>query len=318
MHEVFESFMDLKAKEQAALADAIALAEQVIQRGNGPKYSRIVESMPSIANCRAGCDQSVVSVSSDSVTQEQQMEVAEGLQQLHPWRKGPFRLFDIHVDAEWRSDWKWDRVAPHLPSLAGKRIFDIGCGNGYYLFRMAADRPARIVGIDPYTLYYYQFLALQKYLCADNVSFLSLSLDDFPLLRDRFDIVICMGVLYHQRSPFDFLRRLREYLAEGGTLVLETLTVDGEGDWVLSPRERYAKMHNCFLLPTAECLTHWLQRCGFSNVAVVDQTVTTSDEQRRTDWMTFESLADFLDPADPTHTIEGYPAPQRSVVIARA
>jgi tRNA (mo5U34)-methyltransferase len=41
------------------------------------------------------------------------------------------------------------------------------------------------------------------------------------------------------------------------------------------------------------------------------------DEQRPTAWMRFESLPDFLDPDDPTHTVEGLPAPRRAVLIAK-
>ena len=45
--------------------------------------------------------------------------------------------------------------------------------------------------------------------------------------------------------------------------------------------------------------------------------VTSTDEQRRTDWMINESLSDYLDPDDPALTVEGYPAPKRAVLIAR-
>ncbi|MEW8068099.1 MAG: DUF1698 domain-containing protein, partial [Candidatus Thiodiazotropha endolucinida] len=44
---------------------------------------------------------------------------------------------------------------------------------------------------------------------------------------------------------------------------------------------------------------------------------TTIEEQRATEWMRFESLADYLDPADRSLTIEGYPAPRRAVFVAR-
>ena len=49
------------------------------------------------------------------------------LQTLQPWRKGPFSLFGVHIDTEWRSDWKWSRVAPHLsaarrPHRARRRL----------------------------------------------------------------------------------------------------------------------------------------------------------------------------------------------------
>nr|WP_169730591.1 DUF1698 domain-containing protein [Carnimonas nigrificans] len=41
-----------------------------------------------------------------------------------------------------------------------------------------------------------------------------------------------------------------------------------------------------------------------------------ADEQRSTEWMTFQSLKDFLDPEDQHKTIEGYPAPRRALLVA--
>jgi tRNA (mo5U34)-methyltransferase len=100
--------------------------------------------------------------------------------------------------------------------------------------------------------------------------------------------------------------------------VLETLVIDGEGDRVLVPKGRYAKMRNVWFIPSLPLLENWLRRCGFERVTTVDVTRTTFEEQRSTDWMTFESLADFLDPADRDFTIEGYPAPRRAIVTAVA
>ncbi|OXE29836.1 hypothetical protein CA163_26525, partial [Vibrio parahaemolyticus] len=50
---------------------------------------------------------------------------------------------------------------------------------------------------------------------------------------------------------------------------------------------------------------------------IVDENVTSVDEQRTTDWMTHNSLPDYLDPNDPSKTVEGYPAPRRAVLVAR-
>jgi tRNA (mo5U34)-methyltransferase len=55
---------------------------------------------------------------------------------------------------------------------------------------------------------------------------------------------------------------------------------------------------------------------GFQNVRVIDVTPTTTDEQRSTDWMTFHSLAQFLDREDRAKTVEGHPAPLRAVLTA--
>ena len=68
---------------------------------------------------------------------------------LQPWRKGPFVLFGVHIDAEWRSDWKWRRVAPHLSSLVGRVVLDVGCGNGYYGWRMCGAGARCVIGVDP-------------------------------------------------------------------------------------------------------------------------------------------------------------------------
>ena len=47
----------------------------------------------------------------------------------------------------------------------------------------------------------------------------------------------------------------------------------------------------------------------------MDINKTTVEEQRSTDWMTFESLADFLDPNDANKNVEGHPAPLRDIFI---
>ena len=59
-------------------------------------------------------------------------EIRSVLQELIPWRKGPYFVHDIHIDTEWRSDWMWDRVLPHLAPLKDRLILDVGCGNGYH------------------------------------------------------------------------------------------------------------------------------------------------------------------------------------------
>ena len=254
----------------------------------------------------------------------QRTAMLEGLQALHPWRKGPYRIGNIQIDTEWRSDWKWDRVLPHLESLSGRLILDVGCGNGYHCWRMAQAGARRVIGIDPTAVFLAQFLAIRKLLTrvapelAAKVELLPLGIESLPADLGRFDSVFSMGVLYHRRSPLDHLLELRGALRVGGQLVLETLVIEGGENQVLVPSGRYAKMRNVWFIPTPGMLQTWLSRCGFRQVRTVDVTSTTTEEQRSTEWMRFESLADFLDPADMHFTIEGYPAPRRAVVIAEA
>ncbi|WP_038914026.1 tRNA 5-methoxyuridine(34)/uridine 5-oxyacetic acid(34) synthase CmoB [Dickeya zeae] len=239
------------------------------------------------------------------------------LRNLMPWRKGPFSLYGVTIDTEWRSDWKWDRVLPHISPLQDRLILDVGCGSGYHLWRMVGAGAKLAVGIDPMQLFLCQFEAVRKLLGDDQrAHLLPLGIEQLPALA-AFDTVFSMGVLYHRRSPLDHLWQLKNQLVTDGELVLETLVVEGDENTVLLPGERYAQMRNVYFLPSAASLARWLEKCGFVDIRIVDQCVTTLEEQRRTDWMTTGSLADFLDPHDRSKTVEGYPAPLRAVLVAR-
>ncbi|NWA43063.1 tRNA 5-methoxyuridine(34)/uridine 5-oxyacetic acid(34) synthase CmoB [Pseudomonas reactans] len=252
----------------------------------------------------------------EPLPQGQREGIENLLRNLMPWRKGPFSLYDVEIDTEWRSDWKWDRVLPHISSLAGRTILDVGCGSGYHMWRMIGAGAHLAVGIDPMQLFLCQFEAVRKLLGGDQrAHLLPLGIEQLPELN-AFDTVFSMGVLYHRRSPLDHLYQLKNQLVNGGELVLETLVVEGDSQQVLVPGDRYAQMNNIYFIPSAEALKGWLIKCGFVNVRIADVSVTTLDEQRRTPWMTSESLAEFLDPKDPTKTIEGYPAPTRALLIA--
>lgn len=240
------------------------------------------------------------------------------LMQLAPWRKGPFDVGGVHIDAEWRSDLKWRRVEGVIRPLEGRRVLDVGCGNGYYALRMADAGAAAVLGIDPTLLYVMQFLAVIAHRQQPPVAVLPLRLEELPGSCRAFDTTFSMGVLYHQRSPLEHLRQLRATLRPGGQLVLETIFIPGEESYACTPADRYARMKNVWLLPTLAELTTWLRRSGFGDVEIVDTAVTTVEEQRSTEWMTFDSLADALDPEDPTRTVEGWPAPRRVVAIATA
>ena len=249
----------------------------------------------------------------DAATRQQ---VRDALFGLSPWRKGPFNLFGVHVDTEWRSDWKWERVAPHL-DLRGKRVLDVGCGNGYYQWRMLGAGAESVIGIDPNWLFFCQFQAMQRYLPQLPAWHLPLALEELPEKLEGFDTVFSMGVLYHRRSPIDHLLALKDCLKKGGELVLETLVVAGDAQQVLVPEDRYAQMRNVWFLPSVSALELWLRRAGFEEVRCVDVSVTSLAEQRSTDWMRYQSLGDFLDPQDPSRTAEGLPAPTRAVLVAR-
>lgn len=249
---------------------------------------------------------------------EEKEKLTQTLLEFSPWRKGPFELFGIFLDAEWRSDKKWARIESKLPLLKDKKILDIGCNSGYYLYKMAAHSPKVVLGIDPSSLFYLQFQVLQHYFNESKI-------DMFPLkaeaLNDHFsntfDVIFCMGILYHQKDPQACLRQLRKVMAQQGYLVLETLILPGDHTEELIPQERYAKMSNVYCVPTLMRLKEWIQNSGFTTCECLDITETSIEEQRPTAWMTGQSLQDFLDPQDFTKTIEGYPRPLRCSLLLR-
>lgn len=239
------------------------------------------------------------------------------LRTFHPWRKGPYHVHGIHIDTEWRSDWKWDRVLPHISPLKNRSVLDVGCGNGYHMWRMLGEGARLCVGIDPSHLFLIQFEAIRKLMGGDQrAHLLPLGIEQLPKLQ-AFDTVFSMGVLYHRRSPLDHLIQLKDQLVSGGELILETLVIEGDENTVLVPKERYAQMRNVYFFPSARALKVWLELVGFEQVRIVDENVTSIGEQRSTDWMTHNSLPDYLDPSDASKTVEGYPAPRRAVLIAK-
>lgn len=285
----------------------------LVGHGDYARWSAALASLPEIDNIEADFSAPAITVSGECADTSQLRQALRGLM---PWRKGPFKINDVYIDSEWRSDFKWERVAPHLAPLAGRRILDVGCGNGYHCWRMLARSPELVLGIEPSVLFNLQFQAVQGYLRRDDIDLLPIGVEDIPEDLNWFDSVFSMGVLYHRRSPLDHLYQLKGLLRPGGELVLETLVIEGEAGRVLLPQQRYARMRNVWFIPSAVELVAWLQRCGFVDARVVDESRTSVDEQRSTEWMQFESLQQSLDAGNPALTVEGLPAPRRAVVIA--
>ena len=284
--------------------------------GDYAKWSKIVDFLPDLHADEINLKNAVKSDRSSPLSEGEKQRIIHHLKQLMPWRKGPYHLFGIHVDCEWRSDFKWDRVLPHLAPLQGRTILDVGCGSGYHMWRMVGEGAKMVVGIDPTELFLCQFEAVRKLLNNDRrANLIPLGIEQMQPLA-AFDTVFSMGVLYHRKSPLDHLSQLKNQLVKGGELVLETLVVDGDVNTVLVPADRYAKMKNVYFIPSVAALINWLEKVGFTNVRCVDVATTTLEEQRKTDWLENESLIDFLDPNDHSKTIEGYEAPKRAVILA--
>ncbi len=255
-----------------------------------------------------------VEVHIPDLTQEDAQQIKETALLMKPWRKGPFQINDLFIDSEWQSQIKYNLLEPHF-DLKDKIVGDIGCNNGYYLFRMLSQQPEKLIGFDPSAIYYSQFQFINHFIKSDIVYEL-LGVEHVEFYEHKFDTLFCLGVLYHRSDPVAMLKSLFKGLQKGGELILDTFMIDGEDEICLTPRDRYSKIPNIYFVPTVNALKNWCYRAGFESVEVLEIMKTEPTEQRKTEWIDTQSLEDFLDPNDDTKTVEGYPAPKRVYIKA--
>lgn len=306
---------------QEIFAEAITRRTDPKRHGDLSKWLTTLTNLPNVLTSNIDLTQDVLKIGKSQDLSASELEhLRQCLQQMIPWRKGPFDFFGIHIDTEWRSDWKWQRIVPHISQLSGRHILDVGCGNGYHGWRMLGAGADYVMGIDPSMRFAVQFAIAQQYIQSQQFDFLPIGVEDLPCNMAYFDTVFSMGILYHRRDPIEHLRELQAALKLGGELVLETLIVNedfvGLVNGIFKPTDRYAQMRNVWSLASVSHLMNLLTELKFKNIRCVDINTTSTDEQRSTDWMKFHSLGQFLNPNDKSKTIEGYPAPKRATIIA--
>jgi len=308
--------------EESPLAHWLECVPQLTEaklekHGDTPRWLKALSQLPQLSPDNLDLSAPCLHIGEKSqIDDEQRRQISETLMAFHPWRKGPFCPYGIHLDTEWRSDWKWARLEEKI-DLKGKRILDVGSGNGYYGWRMLGAGAERVIAIDPTISYVMQYAAMRHFIGEQPMHVLPLKLEELPDGNEAFDTVFSMGVIYHRKDHMEHIEQLMRHLKPGGELLLEGLVIEGGSGDVLLPGKRYAKMKNVHTLPSPDTMMQWLQDAGLKHIELIDVSPTTVEEQRRTDWMHFESLADYLDPNDPGKTIEGYPAPIRAVISAR-
>ncbi|MCX2683103.1 tRNA 5-methoxyuridine(34)/uridine 5-oxyacetic acid(34) synthase CmoB [Campylobacter sp. MIT 21-1685] len=279
------------------------------QLENHPLYQRINELKKLHLQTHFSLDKSVI-IQSNQKAKDEILQLAK---ELKPWRKGPFTIDKLYIDSEWQSFIKFDILKPFLPEISGKIVADLGCNNGYYMFKMLEFTPAKLVGFDPSIKYRLQFELINA-LAKQTLEYELLGVEALPFYKHRFDIIFCLGVIYHRRDPIKMLKEIKSGLNSGGTVFLDTLFIDDEREIALIPRKTYSKISNIFFIPSILGLRNWCERAGFKEFEVIATKTTTTQEQRKTEWIDSYSLEDFLDSKNKNLTCEGYETPKRVYV----
>jgi tRNA (mo5U34)-methyltransferase len=274
----------------------------------------LVQALPPVGKCDCSFGDTVtIRVDLDETAGVSVLETARALK---PWRKGPFAINELFIDTEWQSFLKYNLIAPHI-DLEGKVVADVGCNNGYYMFRMLEQNPKRVVGFDPSPLTYLQFRFINHFVQSEILEYELLGIEHIEFHEHTFDVIFCLGVLYHRSDPIESLKSLYRALTPGGEIIIDTIVIPGDEELCLFPKDRYAAMRNVYFLPTVSALENWLYRAGFKEIETFALKPTDTTEQRKTEWIDSFSLNNFLQNDDTSKTIEGYPAPIRAYVKAR-
>ncbi len=114
-----------------------------------------------------------------------------------------------------------DFLAQYLPASAAGRLLDVGCGHGAMLAQMQ-ELGWRVQGIEPDA----QAVAVAR-ARGFHVALGTVFTADVP--PAAFDAITMSHVIEHVHRPIDTLRRCRELLAPGGSLVAITPNADSWG-----------------------------------------------------------------------------------------
>lgn len=144
-------------------------------------------------------------------------DLAERVEQLRPWfhnlRLGTVETAPDHPLGDYPTI-KWQRFKEAIrDKVQGRSVLDIGCNAGFYSIEMMRLGARSVMGIDSDERYLAQ-AQLAASVSGYDITFRKLSVYDVGLIRQRFDLVLFMGVIYHLRHPLLALDRIYEHVAD--------------------------------------------------------------------------------------------------------
>jgi tRNA (mo5U34)-methyltransferase len=178
----------------------------------------------------------------------------------------------------------WRAIAPALPQdLTGKTVLDLGCNGGFFSLQMKRRGAERVVAVD-YDPRYLAQARLAAEVTGLEIEVRELSVYDVAALRERFDVVLFMGVVYHLRHPLLALDLVRAHVAKD-LLVFQSMLRGSEGRFPAAPdypfaerdvfdhpawpklhfvEHRYAADETNWWIPNRACAEAMLRSAGFA------------------------------------------------------
>jgi tRNA (mo5U34)-methyltransferase len=214
-------------------------------------------------------------------------EIARRVEALSPWfhnlelagvRTAPDHFLGDYPGAVWRA------IAPALPrDLAGRSVLDVGCNAGFFSLELKRRGADRVLGIDLDPRYLAQ-ARLAAEVAGLEVELRELSVYDVAQLRERFDLVVFMGVLYHLRHPLLALDLLRAHAVKE-LLLFQSMLRGSQGRFGVAPdypfqerevfdhpswpklhfvEQKYAGDETNWWIPNRPCAEAMLRSAGFA------------------------------------------------------
>ena len=120
--EVLEVLMRPRFRPLGQLVEGVLeSAFEAEAHGDWSRWCSVLKRLPEGLSLGVRLDGPAVTVQG-ALDPDQRLALEEDLRGLHPWRKGPYDLFDVFIDTEWRSDLKWDRLLGANQPLQGRTV----------------------------------------------------------------------------------------------------------------------------------------------------------------------------------------------------
>jgi SAM-dependent methyltransferase len=157
-------------------------------------------------------------------------------------------------------------------SLAGKRILDLGCNAGFWSLLAIQHGCARVVGIDGRQMHVDQanFVFSVHEIPADRFAFIQANVFDIDFKSlGSFDIVFCLGLLYHVSKPMELIEKIAS--ASSDILVIDTRVAKGKGSFIEIRHEdtsdpRHAYDHQLVFRPSRLAVAEMAGQFGYRSM----------------------------------------------------